>query len=35
MTRLPSLSVAYQPSGDFVFPKISAFLFVALFSDAD
>jgi hypothetical protein len=33
MTQLPSLEVAYPPIEDYVFLKISAFLFVALFSD--
>lgn len=34
MTQLPSFNVVYQSREDYVFLKISAFLFVALISDA-
>jgi hypothetical protein len=33
MTQLASLNVAYQERENYVFLKIGAFLFVALFSD--
>jgi hypothetical protein len=34
MKQLPSFNVVYQSREDYVFLKISAFLFVALISDA-